>query len=98
MEKCDRCGKEIKSLPFNCKFCGKTFCGDHHLPENHGCVKLYKLKERNIKRLAEGKEALDFRAAKKLEPTKSELFERELERERKGLKKEKGFWKRFFGI
>lgn len=34
---CDYCGKE-ESLPFVCNYCGKTFCGDHRLPEAHACV------------------------------------------------------------
>lgn len=24
-------------MPFTCKFCGKRFCSDHRLPENHDC-------------------------------------------------------------
>jgi hypothetical protein len=33
MTKCDYCGKV--SVPFVCPFRGKTFCGEHRLPENH---------------------------------------------------------------
>jgi hypothetical protein len=85
--KCVECEREIESLPYKCKFCDKTFCIEHHLPENHNCVRLSKLKERNIKRLSEGREAIDFKRAKIIEPTKKELFERELERQRKKQKK-----------
>jgi hypothetical protein len=35
--KCDVCGA-IEPLPFKCKRCGGTFCGDHRLPEKHYCV------------------------------------------------------------
>ena len=34
--KCDFCGKE-EDLPFNCNYCGGTFCGEHRLPEAHAC-------------------------------------------------------------
>jgi hypothetical protein len=34
---CNFCGSEIPKLPFQCKYCGETFCTDHRLPENHNC-------------------------------------------------------------
>ncbi len=34
---CYKCNVEIPYLPFRCKYCGKYFCRDHRLPENHGC-------------------------------------------------------------
>jgi len=38
MEKCDYCEKTINNeIPWTCKRCGKTFCGDHRLPEAHDC-------------------------------------------------------------
>ena len=36
MATCDVCG-EYENLPYQCKRCGKTFCSDHRLPENHDC-------------------------------------------------------------
>lgn len=39
MAKCDYCGKEVY-LPYRCKYCGGTFCVEHHLPENHACPNL----------------------------------------------------------
>jgi len=36
MAVCDKCGKEV-ALPYNCSYCGKNFCGEHRLPENHDC-------------------------------------------------------------
>ncbi|MCD6457936.1 MAG: hypothetical protein J7K82_03720 [Thermoproteales archaeon] len=39
MAKCDFCGKEVY-LPYRCKYCGGTFCVEHHLPENHNCPRL----------------------------------------------------------
>ncbi|MBD3192529.1 MAG: hypothetical protein GF308_17955 [Candidatus Heimdallarchaeota archaeon] len=41
MVKCDYpdCENEV-TLPFVCKFCGKTFCTKHRLPEKHDCEKL----------------------------------------------------------
>ena len=34
---CEHCGNEIGYLPFNCNYCGGTFCKQHRLPENHDC-------------------------------------------------------------
>ena len=36
MATCDECG-EYENLPYQCKRCGKTFCSEHRLPENHNC-------------------------------------------------------------
>ncbi len=36
-EGCDR----TEVLPFKCKFCHKSFCRIHRLPENHNCEKLH---------------------------------------------------------
>ena len=43
--KCHYCQKNV-SLPFKCPFCGKYFCPDHRLPENHDCTELWKVKIR----------------------------------------------------
>jgi len=32
--------KELLDLPFVCSWCGRTFCIDHRLPEQHNCKKL----------------------------------------------------------
>ncbi len=39
MVACDVCGKDV-FLPYRCRYCGKTFCSDHRLPENHSCEKI----------------------------------------------------------
>jgi membrane associated rhomboid family serine protease len=36
MATCDECG-EYENLPYQCKRCGRTFCAEHRLPENHDC-------------------------------------------------------------
>ncbi len=36
MAKCDRCD-DYENMPYRCRYCGGTFCGDHRLPENHDC-------------------------------------------------------------
>ncbi|WP_299335309.1 AN1-type zinc finger domain-containing protein, partial [Haloplanus sp.] len=36
MATCDECG-EHENLPYQCRRCGDTFCGEHRLPENHNC-------------------------------------------------------------
>lgn len=44
MAACAECGKE--SMSFTCSYCGKSFCSDHRLPENHSCQKLEEELER----------------------------------------------------
>jgi len=41
---CDYCGKTTM-VAFKCKYCGRTFCEEHKLPENHGCLKVEVEKE-----------------------------------------------------
>lgn len=40
MHICEVWGKEDK-LPFKCSYCGRFFCLEHRLPENHGCADLH---------------------------------------------------------
>ncbi len=40
---CDVCGAE-ESLPFVCTYCGRPYCSQHRLPENHSCPEYWKLK------------------------------------------------------
>lgn len=35
MAECSECGKQ--SMTFTCRYCGKKFCSEHRLPENHDC-------------------------------------------------------------
>lgn len=39
MAKCEVCGEHV-DLPYNCRRCGDSFCGEHRLPENHSCAGL----------------------------------------------------------
>ncbi|HUT81819.1 MAG TPA: AN1-type zinc finger protein [Candidatus Bathyarchaeia archaeon] len=42
MAECDFEGcPNFETLPFTCKYCGKTFCRFHRLPENHACEKIH---------------------------------------------------------
>lgn len=36
MATCDACGKQ-ENMPYNCRFCGGTYCAEHRLPESHNC-------------------------------------------------------------
>jgi membrane associated rhomboid family serine protease len=36
MATCDACGR-TENMPYHCRHCGGTFCGEHRLPENHDC-------------------------------------------------------------
>ncbi len=38
--RCEKCGVE-DPFPFTCSYCGHVFCGDHRLPENHECSKIW---------------------------------------------------------
>ncbi|AHF99787.1 rhomboid family protein [Halostagnicola larsenii XH-48] len=40
MAKCDVCGQQ-ENMPYECRHCGGTHCGEHRLPENHGCSGLH---------------------------------------------------------
>ena len=42
--KCSHCDVE-ETLPFDCAYCGNSFCGDHRLPENHACPQLWRAKK-----------------------------------------------------
>ena len=46
-KECEYCGFR-DPMPFTCKFCGKSFCYNHRLPESHDCsgLALYKEKVR----------------------------------------------------
>lgn len=37
MVNCSYCKRPIEGLPYRCKYCGKVYCVEHHLPENHEC-------------------------------------------------------------
>ncbi|MBN1329374.1 MAG: hypothetical protein JXA54_07865 [Candidatus Heimdallarchaeota archaeon] len=42
MTECDYEGcPNFEALPFVCKYCGKSFCRFHRLPENHDCEKVH---------------------------------------------------------
>jgi len=34
---CWICGKR-ETIPYKCRYCGKTYCAEHRLPEQHGCA------------------------------------------------------------
>jgi predicted nucleic acid binding AN1-type Zn finger protein len=34
---CDYCVEDVEH-PFSCNYCGRSFCGEHRLPENHDCT------------------------------------------------------------
>ena len=39
MSNCDQCGRE-ENMPYQCRYCGGTYCADHRLPESHACPAL----------------------------------------------------------
>ena len=41
--KCQYCGDNVV-LPFKCAYCGGFFCGEHRIPERHGCPEAWKAK------------------------------------------------------
>lgn len=34
---CSECGAEFDSTPFECNYCGESYCSTHRLPEQHDC-------------------------------------------------------------
>jgi Zn-dependent protease len=42
--KCQYCGVD-EAFPFDCNYCGKYFCADHRLPENHACDQLWRARK-----------------------------------------------------
>ena len=50
MAKCSKCNRNIKGLPFRCRYCNKLYCADHRLPEDHNCEGLEKQKKYNAER------------------------------------------------
>ena len=51
MSRCSHCGKNLGLLPYTCRYCGKSFCVNHQLPENHDCKDLEKWKRGELKKL-----------------------------------------------
>ncbi|MCJ7817494.1 MAG: hypothetical protein MUP60_01470, partial [Candidatus Thorarchaeota archaeon] len=43
MTTCSLCGNE--DLCFTCPYCKGVFCGDHRLPEGHGCPAMHQVRE-----------------------------------------------------
>lgn len=46
--KCEICGKS-DYLPFKCRYCGRYFCIEHRLPENHNCSPALEISEKEDK-------------------------------------------------
>ena len=46
--KCDFCGEDVR-LPNRCSFCGKRFCAEHKLPEDHQCSDMPSAREPPVK-------------------------------------------------
>jgi len=51
--RCQYCEKDV-ALPFKCPFCGKYFCPEHRLPENHACTELWMVKTRPVPPIERG--------------------------------------------
>jgi uncharacterized protein len=51
MVKCDYCNEEIDYLPFTCRYCGKSYCKKHRIPENHQCTFEFKTDPYRVKNL-----------------------------------------------
>ena len=51
MTTCSLCGNE--DLCFTCPYCKGVFCGDHRLPEGHGCPAMYQVRETAKRKVSE---------------------------------------------
>ncbi|MFQ3307794.1 MAG: membrane associated rhomboid family serine protease [Candidatus Nanohaloarchaea archaeon] len=77
MAECAECGKETMS--FTCSYCGKSFCSDHRLPENHDCQKmeeeLERKKEEDDKWFEEKQAKKEKKTKRRTPPKKPSLAE-----------------------
>ncbi|MFW9960753.1 MAG: AN1-type zinc finger domain-containing protein [Candidatus Thorarchaeota archaeon] len=51
MPTCSLCGHE--DLSFTCPYCNGVFCGEHRLPESHGCPGIQKVREAAQRRVTD---------------------------------------------
>jgi Zn-dependent protease len=51
MTTCSLCGKE--GLSFTCPYCNGVYCGEHRLPESHGCPGIQKVREDAQRRVSD---------------------------------------------
>jgi len=59
MTNCSLCGKE--DLCFTCPYCKGVFCGDHRLPEGHGCPAMHQVKDEAKRRVSESVGADEYK-------------------------------------
>ena len=55
---CSLCGKE--DLNFKCPYCNGIYCGEHRLPESHGCPGIQRVREDAKHRVSESLETEDY--------------------------------------
>jgi len=58
MTTCTLCGKE--DLGFTCPYCKGVFCGDHRLPEGHGCPAMHRVREDAKKKVSDSLGSDDY--------------------------------------
>lgn len=51
--KCSKCG-DNESIPFECRYCGESFCHLHRIPMSHSCPFVDKYSEKRRKIMMEG--------------------------------------------
>jgi predicted nucleic acid binding AN1-type Zn finger protein len=68
---CSYCSDET-NMPFRCKFCDNPFCATHHLPENHECMNLSKLKTPALRKWIY---MPDYKPKKSKKPKKKKKFD-----------------------
>lgn len=84
--RCEICGKELSILPYVCKYCGKSFCVEHRLPEKHVCEKIEKVKE-NAKVIHTEdllREIVEFEKAKEIRKNPLERLKKKFRLKRSG--------------
>ena len=59
MTNCSLCGKE--DLCFICPYCKGVFCGDHRLPEGHGCPAMHQVQDEAKRRVSESVGADEYK-------------------------------------
>jgi uncharacterized protein YkwD len=81
MTKCEQCQKKVM-FPFECTYCGKSFCAEHRLPENHNCSNLPRDSEFWYRK----KKAMDGVTEKETEPELSFVKTKSTESKKKEQK------------
>ena len=87
MAECSECGKQTMS--FTCHYCGKKFCSEHRLPENHECQELESGKKEEYMPNSKQEEENDKNSSKSSSEGQKWFKEKNLKQEKKSVRRGK---------